>query len=99
MEAVSGVLARLLRGLGLEDGLRGWRAVQEWPETVGPALARHAHAVEFRGGTLLVEVEGSAWMQEIGFLKRELAKRINARLGADVVREVRLVPPRGGIRR
>ena len=99
MEAVSEVVARLLRGLGLEEGLRGWRAVQEWPETVGPNLSRHTHAVDFRDGTLLVEVEGSAWMHEVGFLKRQLVQRINARLGADVVRDVRLVLPRGGIRR
>jgi predicted nucleic acid-binding Zn ribbon protein len=99
MEAVSGVVARLLRGLGLEDGLRGWRAVEEWPETVGPRLARRTRAIEFQDGTLLVEVEGSAWMHEVGFLKRELVQRINARLGAAVVREVRLVLPRGGIRR
>ena len=99
MEAVSGVVARLLRGLGLEDGLRGWRAVQEWPETVGPRLARRTRAIEYRDGTLLVEVEGSAWMHEVGFLKRELVQRINARLGADTVRDIRLNLPRGGIRR
>ena len=96
MESVSGVVARLLRGLGLEDGLRGWRAVAEWPEVVGPQLARHARAVEYHDGALLVEVEGSAWMHELGFLKRDLVRRINQRLGADVVREVKLTLPRGG---
>lgn len=99
MESVSGVVARLLRGLGLEDGLRGWRAVAEWPEVVGPQLARHARAVEYHDGALLVEVEGSAWMHELGFLKRDLVRRINQRLGADVVREVKLTLPRGGTKR
>jgi predicted nucleic acid-binding Zn ribbon protein len=99
LESVSGVVARLLRGLGLEDGLRGWRAVAEWPEVVGPQLARHARAVEYHDGALLVEVEGSAWMHELGFLKRDLVRRINQRLGADVVREVKLTLPRGGTKR
>lgn len=99
MEAVSGVVARLLRGLGLENAMLGWRAVEEWPETVGPRIARRARAIEFRDGILVVEVEGSAWMQEVGYLKRELSRRMNARLGAEVVREVRLVLPHGGIRR
>ena len=99
MEAVSGVVARLLRGLGLEDAMLGWRAVQEWPEIVGPRLARRTRAVEYRDGTLVVEVEGSAWMHEVGYLKRDLVQRTNARLHADVVRDVRLVMPRGGIRR
>jgi predicted nucleic acid-binding Zn ribbon protein len=99
VESVSTVTARLLRSLGLEEGLRGWRAVEEWPATVGPRLARRTHAVEFRDGTLLVEVEGSTWMHEMGFLKRDLIRRINERLGAAVVRDVRLMVPRGGNRR
>jgi len=99
VEAVSGVVARVLRGLGLEDGLRGWRAVEAWPETVGPSLARRTRAVEYRDGTLVVEVDGSAWMHEMSLLKRELMQRLNARLGADVIHDVRLVPPRGGTRR
>jgi predicted nucleic acid-binding Zn ribbon protein len=99
MEAVSGVVARLLRGLGLEDAMLGWRAVQEWPEIVGSRLARHTRAVEYRDGTLVVEVEGSAWMHEVSYLKRDLVQRTNSRLDANVVRDVRLVLPRGGIRR
>lgn len=99
MEVVSGVVARVLRGLGLEDALLGWRAVKEWPEIAGPRLARRARAVEFRDGTLVIEVDGSAWMQEVGYLKRELIRKIDARLGAGIVRDVRVTLPRGGIRR
>ena len=99
MERVSSVVARLLRSLGLEDGLQGWRAVEEWPETVGPRLAKRTRAVEYHDGTLLVEVEGSTWMHEMGFLKRDLIQRLNARLGAPVVRDVRLTVPHGGNRR
>jgi len=43
-----------------------------------------------------VEVEGSAWMHELGFLKRELVRNLNRHLGADVVLDVRFVPARGG---
>jgi len=38
-------------------------------------------------------------MHELGFLKRDLVRRINQRLGADVVREVKLTLPRGGTKR
>src|SRR2546427_3573193 len=99
MEAVSGVLSRVLRQLGLESELKGWRAVENWGELVGPRLAGHTRAIGFRQGTLRVEVEGSAWMHELGFLKRDLISRINQRLGSELVRDVRLVIPRGGILR
>jgi predicted nucleic acid-binding Zn ribbon protein len=99
MEAISGVLRRALTRLGLEDELQGWRAVEEWPRLVGARVSRHTRAVAYHDGTLRVEVEGSAWMHELGFLKRDLIRKLNRDLGGELVREVRFVIPRGGILR
>jgi predicted nucleic acid-binding Zn ribbon protein len=96
MEAIGHVLARVLRELGLDENLQAWRAVDDWPQVVGPRVSRHTRAVGFREGTLRVEVEGSAWMQELSFLKRDLIRRINQHLGSDLVRDVRFIVPRGG---
>lgn len=96
MEAVGGVLGRVMQGLGLGAALRGWQAVEAWPRVVGTRVSRHTRAVSFRDGTLHVEVEGSAWMHELGFLKRQLLGRINEHLGDEVVRELRFSIPRGG---
>jgi len=98
-EPVSDVVARLLRDLGLEDGVLGWKAVEEWPRLVGQRVARHSRAVGFQQGVLLVEVEGSAWMHELGVLKRELLRTVNRHLGAGRVIDIRFVVPRGGILR
>ena len=95
-EAVGGVLGRVLEKLGLAREMTGWQAVEAWPKLVGPRVARHARAVAFRNGTLHVEVEGSAWMQELSYLKRDLVQRINRELGGEHVRDVRFSPPRGG---
>ena len=86
------ILPELLAQLGLADAAAGWRAVSEWPDVAGARIARRTRAVSFRDGTLNVEVEGSAWMHELGFLKLELVRNLNRHLGADVVREVRFVP-------
>ena len=99
METLGGVLSRLFARLGLEGELQGWRAVEEWPRLVGPRVARHTRAVGFRAGTLRVEVEGSAWMHELSFLKRELIQKVNRELGANRVRDVRFVVPRKGVLR
>ena len=96
VEAVGGVLGRVLENLGLSREMTGWQAVEAWPKLVGPRVARHARAVAFRDGTLQVEVEGSAWMQELAYLKRDLVQRINRELGGEHVRDVRFTPPRGG---
>jgi predicted nucleic acid-binding Zn ribbon protein len=99
VESLSGVLPRVFKQLGLEEGLLGWRAVHEWEQAVGPRIARHARAVAFREGVLQIEVEGSAWMHELGFLKADLMRTINRHLGSRLVKNLRFIPPRGGIPR
>jgi predicted nucleic acid-binding Zn ribbon protein len=99
MQPIGALLPRVLRELGLEAGVSGWRAVQEWPEAVGPRIARRTRATAFKEGTLHVEVEGSSWLHELGFLKRELIRQVNRRLGSLLVRELRFTIARGGNRR
>jgi predicted nucleic acid-binding Zn ribbon protein len=96
VESLAGVLPRVLKQLGLEEGLLGWRAVHEWEQVVGPRVAQHTQAVAFRDGVLQIEVEGSAWMHELGFLKTDLMRKINRHLGSRLVRNIRFVVPRGG---
>jgi predicted nucleic acid-binding Zn ribbon protein len=93
---LAAILPALFEQLGIARTAEGWRAVSDWPAVAGARLARHTRAVSFRDGTLAVEVEGSAWMHELGFLKRELVRNLNRHLGADVVCDVRFVPARKG---
>jgi predicted nucleic acid-binding Zn ribbon protein len=88
---LAAILPAVFEQLGLARTAEGWRAVSEWPAVAGERIARHTRALSFRDGTLAVEVEGSAWMHELGFLKHELVRNLNRHLGADVVRDVRLV--------
>lgn len=99
MESLASILPGLMRELGLEDRAAGWRAVSEWPALAGEFIARRSRATSFRDGVLTVEVDGSAWMHQLSFQKRELVKRANEHLGAQSVREVRLVLSRGGNQR
>jgi len=98
MRRVGHALSGALREMGLESGLRGWQAVSEWAEAVGPQIARRAHASRFQDGTLWIEVEGSVWLHQLTVLRRDLLRRINQRLGADHVRDLRFIN-RGGIQR
>ena len=92
LEPLAAILPALMQKLGLADDAVGWRAVTEWPVVAGARIARRTRAVSFRDGTLNVEVEGSAWMHELGFLRRELVRNLNRHLEADVVRDVRFMP-------
>ena len=99
MKSIAAILPGVLRDLRLEDAAAGWRAVAEWPALAGERIAKRTRAVAFRDGVMTIEVEGSAWMHELNFLRREIVRRANQRVGANVVREVRFVSARGGIQR
>jgi predicted nucleic acid-binding Zn ribbon protein len=88
LEPVGPLVTRLLRQLGLERRLEEFRAVELWPEVVGPAIAAQARAVSVRDGVLFVDVASNVWMQELGLLRGSITERLNARLGAPLVRKV-----------
>jgi predicted nucleic acid-binding Zn ribbon protein len=62
-----------------------------WKSEVGPAVAARAAPTGFRDGILSVRVDGAAWMQELQFAVEEIRTRLNARLGADIVRDIYFV--------
>ena len=99
MKSFAAILPEVLRDLRLDDAAAGWRAVADWPSLAGERISKRTRAVAFRDGVMTIEVEGSAWMHELSFLRRELVRRANQRAGADVVRDVRFVPTRGGSQR
>ena len=98
MQPAGSLVPKLLRDLGLEREFLGWRAVEEWTEVVGPRIARRTRAVGFHNGVLRVEVEGSAWRYELGFLERRVIQELERRLGAPCVRKLQFVQAHGGIR-
>jgi predicted nucleic acid-binding Zn ribbon protein len=98
LRTIGDLLPELLGRYGLAERLAGWRAVQEWAEIVGERVAKHTRAISFEDGVILVEVEGSAWLHELGFLKPQLLRQLNRHLGARSVRGLKFVA-RGGIQR
>jgi predicted nucleic acid-binding Zn ribbon protein len=88
LEPVGPLLERLLRRLGLDRRLEEQRAVAAWAEVVGPAIAAQARAAAVRDGVLFVDVASNVWMQELGLLRDSIAARLNAHLGAPMVRKI-----------
>jgi len=86
-EALRAALARLPASTGLAH----YPIWAEWTAVVGTTIAAHARPAQLRRGVLVVTVDGADWMQELQYAKRELCERLNARLGATVVRDIYLV--------
>ena len=92
MDRIQKPLKDLLDRLGLKEPMEGWAAVSLWDDVVGERVAAHSHAVAFRDGTLVVEVDSASWMNELSYLRRRVAEELNRRLGKDLVQDIRLQP-------
>lgn len=60
-----------------------------WDKTVGEKIAKISNAHFFKNGVLFIEVKNSSWMYELTCLKRDLAAKLNAALGKDIIKDIR----------
>lgn len=89
--SVAETLPRVLHRLGMEEKVIVYRAVTDWPELVGAAVARHAAAIGVVDKTLLVVVDSPGWMTQLAFLKDQLLEKVDKHIGPGRLTDIRFV--------
>lgn len=84
-------LPAVLRQLGLERDLEVQRLLDSWPDLVNEKIASHTRATALDRGVLVVQVDSTAWMMQLRFLKGQVLKKLASRFRPDLVRDVRFV--------
>jgi predicted nucleic acid-binding Zn ribbon protein len=74
-----------------------WKLWKKWPEFVGPTMAAVSEPVALRNGVLSVWVKNAAWMQQMVFLKQQMRKTLNQKLGEDLIHEIHLTMDRKAV--
>jgi len=87
-EHISGILRRIFKRMHIEDRVEEAGLFQVWDDVVGSRIARHTKPDRIIKGRLAVIAENSSYIQEYSFLRNEIKKKLNARLGKDIVKEV-----------
>ena len=97
MENVSNIITGVLEARGWRGKVLEQMAVELWPEVVGDVIARHTLAERFKGGTLFVRARSPQWTQELHFHHDRVIARLNGRLKANLVQNIRcrVTPPSG----
>lgn len=93
-QAIASLIAGAFRGKPLERRLEETKIWQIWDRAVGSQLASKAKPTRFNSGLLTVAVSSAPWMQQLNFMKRDIAQRLNQMLGKELVREIYLKPGR-----
>jgi hypothetical protein len=75
------MIGRVLDGYRVARDVREHRIVTEWRQIVGERIATRTWPDGLKNGVLWVRVANSAWLQELSFLRDEVASRTNEHLG------------------
>ncbi len=78
----------MLERYGLAQRAKEIAALNLWAEVVGEKIAKVTEAKDVREGRLFVKVENSVWRNELYYIKQELIKELNLRLGQNIVNDI-----------
>lgn len=82
---------KYLRSEGLETPLMEFRIVQAWTPVVGESVSRYTSEIYVRGGILHAKIKSPALRQNLMMMHKELARRLNAYVGSNIITDVRLM--------
>lgn len=86
--ALGEILSQLVGSLGIHANLKRHEVPTLWEEVVGEKIAKVTRAREVRDGRLFVEVESSAWRNELFYMKEEIVQHLNKRAGEQVIHDI-----------
>lgn len=86
--SIKEAIGKALKSLGLEKRVEETGAVQVWSEAVGEAIDKVTQVIGVRDGVVRVLVVNSMWSQELSLQKVEIIRRLNDRLGKDLITDI-----------
>ncbi len=91
MRSIGTALPHTLKSLGIHRRTRAAQALWAWPQVVGSPLSSETAAVKLTGGTLWVTASSTPLAHQLRLEQPRLIERINAMIGAPVVKEIRFL--------
>ncbi|MEK7702752.1 MAG: DUF721 domain-containing protein [Nitrospirota bacterium] len=85
---LSSVFSELLKDLHLEKELTLYKMTEQWEEIVGSQIKTHARPEKIWNDTLYLTVDSAPWMNQLHFLKKEIAEKINRHLKKSHIKEI-----------
>jgi predicted nucleic acid-binding Zn ribbon protein len=90
-EPLGGVINRLLKAYGLEEGYYTAALITHWEKMMGPAIAKRTKKLTIKNGVLRVEVESAVIREEMMYSKTSMIRNINKEIGHPLVKDIVIV--------
>lgn len=93
--AVADILPGLARQNGWEFQLDLHSIFGKWETIADPDTAEHCRPLKISRGILWLEVDNSAWLQQLRYMKYQLLESINSSLRQSRIEDIKYVLPKG----
>ena len=93
--AVADILPGLVRQNGWEMQLDLHSIFGNWEKVVDQETAQHCRPLKISRGTLWLEADNSAWLQQLRYQKQQLLEAINGSLKKSRIEDIKYVLPKG----
>jgi len=92
---ISRMLPGLVQDKGWEKQLDLHSIFPRWQELVGEEVDRHTQPLKIERDVLWLEVENSAWLQQLQYQKLELLDTLNSCFRLSRLKDIKMVLPKG----
>ncbi len=87
------LVSRFAKAAGWDHSIQMGKVRGQWPEIVGPDIARHCQIERISDGVLHVRTTSTAWATQLGFMIPQIQQRIDAEVGIGAIEEIRILGP------
>ena len=84
-------ISALLKTYGIEKKVKEYQVIVEWPEIVGKKISKASKAEKVVDEILFIKVKNSAWRTELLFMKNQILKKIDEKVGVGIIKDIRFI--------
>lgn len=84
-------IGEMLKTFQLDTRINETSVINAWEKVMGPVIAKYTAHLRMQQGVLYIKVESAALKQELTYRKSEIAAKLNAECGGEIVREVVII--------
>ena len=90
-ERIDALLKPLVERFDVDGQFGIVRLVREWPDVVGPQIARRTEVDGLKFHTAVIKVSTAMWIQELSMMRLQILQKLTTAMGDDSVRDLRFV--------
>jgi hypothetical protein len=91
LKDIGNIIQLVIKDLGIENPIRGYKALTIWPDIVGKRISNVTQPIKIKNGKIFIKVRTDSWRNELIFYKKDIIQKLNASLGSSVIKDIVLL--------